>query len=144
MQIQIRAEIMLIDDQDFELIRNLKLRLQPSRNAVYAAFGKNGRVHRLLLGLNDRSLVVDHINGNGLDNRRCNLRVVTPQVNVKNRRVSRSKTNGMPPGMWPYRGKIAVQITDCGKKIFVGYFTCQDEALLALNKARLSLGRPMI
>lgn len=135
---------MLIDDDDLHLINGLKLRLQKSRNATYAAFGKNGRVHRLILGLTDKNVVVDHINGEGLDNRRSNIRAVSSSENVKNRRVSRSKKSGMLPGMWPYRGKIAVQITNNGKKIFVGYFDSKEDAREALNRARIGIGRPPV
>ncbi len=142
--IPIGDQKMLIDAADASLIEGLKLRLQPSRNTQYAYFESRGIVHRLIMGLSNPKLVVDHINGNGLDNRRSNLRVVTPSENVRNRRVSRSKSNGLPPGIWPYRDKLAVQITDRGKKIFVGYFTDEESAKIALNKARQSIGRPPV
>ena len=142
--IQIKDQAMLIDDCDARLFDGLTLRIQPSRNSVYAAFGKNGRAHRLIMGVTDPNLVVDHINGNGLDNRRENLRVVTSAENVKNRRVSRAKNNGLPPGIWPYRGKLAVQITENGKKKFVGYFSDEESARIALNNARQSIGRPAV
>lgn len=143
-EIQISDKRMLIDAEDLHLFSGLALRLQPSRNCVYAAFGKNGRAHRLVMGVSDPSKVIDHINGDGLDNRKGNLRIVTSSENTKNRRNSRSKTNGLPPGIWAYRGRLAVQITENGKKIFVGYFDCEKEARIRLNEARLLLGRPPV
>ena len=135
---------MLVDESDMHLFDGVKLWPYKNRNATYAFFNGRKAAHRLIMGVTDQSLVVDHLNGDGLDNRRCNLRVVTPSVNAKNRRVSRSKTNGMPPGMWPYRDRIAVQITNDGKKIFVGYFLSIEDAHRALNTAREKLGRPPV
>lgn len=143
-EIPVNNKVMLIDEEDVHLFDGITLRIQPSRNCVYAAFGKNGRAHRLIMGVHDPMLVVDHINGNGLDNRKTNLRVVTPSENVKNRRVSRSKKNALPPGIWPYRNKLSVQITNNGKKIFVGYFEDEATARSALNQARQSIGRPPV
>ncbi|WP_092000094.1 HNH endonuclease [Polaromonas sp. OV174] len=135
---------MLIDEADMHLFDGIKLWPFKNRNATYAFSSGRIAAHRLIMGVTDRSLVVDHINGDGLDNRRGNLRVVTVSVNSKNRRVSRSKTAGMLPGMWPYRDRIAVQISNDGKKIFVGYFLNFEEAHQALNVARLKLGRPPV
>jgi len=44
-------------------------------------------LHHIVLGNPPTGLQVDHINNNKLDNRRANLRFVTPQINVLNRRV---------------------------------------------------------
>lgn len=54
----------------------------------YALTEKNGkevRMHRMILGTKDADLVVDHINRNRLDNRKQNLREMTPIENANNR-----------------------------------------------------------
>lgn len=60
----------------------------------YRSFG------RVVMSLNDPSYVIDHINGNVLDNRTSNLRICRQGQNVKNRRRSRNKT--------PYKGLVSV------------------------------------
>lgn len=62
------------------------------RRGAYAATpigGKLVRMHHVLLGDIPEGFVVDHINGDGLDNRRSNLRVCLPEENARNRRKTR-------------------------------------------------------
>lgn len=83
----------LIDEEDFDLVSRYKWSYSDTGNGKgYAranAVRENGMrcglyMHRLLMG--NPTGVVDHINHDELDNRRCNLRVVTKSENIANRR----------------------------------------------------------
>lgn len=52
-------------------------------------------MHRVILGCKDSSEWGDHINGNRLDNRRVNLRIVEPTENTRNRRVAKNSKSGV-------------------------------------------------
>ena len=81
----------LIDDEDYEEISQYKWHVVEGKSVNYAArSGKDetGKpihilLHRQLMNP-PKGMVVDHINGDGLDNRRVNLRVVTHGENIKN------------------------------------------------------------
>ena len=81
-------QIMLIDKCDYIYIKSLGVKsiwAGKNGNLLYAVCnvnGKRSRVHRLLI---PESEAVDHINHNGLDNRRFNLRPVTNRANQSNR-----------------------------------------------------------
>ena len=79
-----------IDDADLILIQSVNWQALPSGNTSYASgITKTGGIkkpvlmHRLIMTC-PAGMVVDHINGNGLDNRRENLRVVTHKENSQN------------------------------------------------------------
>ena len=74
------------------------MRVHNSDSLFYAIVCKKDRVnlmHRVLLYA-PPGMVIDHINGNGLDNRYENLRVVSHAVNMKNRKVHKNNRSGMP------------------------------------------------
>ena len=86
----------LVDDEDYEHYSRYKWHAQQRPGKTYAmrrqrreevGSGKRSKVymHRLIMG-SPPGLFIDHINGNGLDNRRSNLRIVTPFQNQGNRR----------------------------------------------------------
>jgi hypothetical protein len=95
----------------------------------------NGRfelvyMHRLILNAGPDQLV-DHVNRNKLDNRRCNLRLATPQQNGQNKRVSPlSNTHLKGVGWHKRRRKYHARIQLQGMRCHLGFF--QDAELAAL------------
>lgn len=81
----------IIDIDDIEKVKNIKWRLSKRKHTSYVyGFTPEKRViklHRLITDCPD-NLVVDHINHNGLDNRKINLKVCTTKENNQNLRKS--------------------------------------------------------
>ena len=101
-------------------------------------------MHRLiLLGSPDkafslgRSVIVDHRNGNGLDNRRCNVRQCTQSQNGMNRGacVSTSRYKGVSVSARKRGKKWCAYIGRNGKTFNLGSFDNEEDAAIAYNVA---------
>jgi hypothetical protein len=97
----------MVDAEDYEWLNHYRWHANPSKpnGTIYAARCVGHRsvlMHRMIMNP-PPGMVVDHINGNGLDNRRCNLRIVPPAVNAQNRR-KRAGGKSRFIGVYP-RGK---------------------------------------
>jgi hypothetical protein len=78
--------ITLVDDEDFEELNKHSWYIKRSANIVYAMSKINKKptlMHRLLMKFPE-GMCVDHINHNGIDNRKCNLRICTVAQNAMN------------------------------------------------------------
>lgn len=102
-----RGHVAIVDEDDYEWLSQFKWYARESDTQVYAARmivqdGKRKalRMHRAIMGVNDDQ-IVDHINRNGLDNRRANLRIATPQQNRWNTGYRRREkdANYFPQGV---------------------------------------------
>lgn len=106
--------------------------------AVFNSYGKPTRMHRLILGVTDPSIVIDHIDCNGLNNRRSNLRLsLSQRHNCANRLMSAKNTSGFKGVSWyPLKGKWHAQIGR-GGKAHIGYFDNSHEAARAYDAAAI-------
>ena len=134
----------LVDDDDFEWLSQHKWTYKRrDRHTGYAyrnvyensKFVKSVYMHRAILEAGPEE-EVGHVSGDGLDNRRCNLRICTHAQNSQNRR--RGRENGVSQ----YRGvrprpndRWAAEITTCGKQMYLGLFDSEVEAAIAYNCA---------
>ena len=103
--------------------------------------GKSFYMHRLIM-IPDVNLQVDHINGDTLDNRTCNLRIATPAQNSQAGAIKRKGTTSKFRGVYwdkQYRKWRSVYEIS-GKKHYVGRFDSEIEAAKAWNEATQKAG----
>jgi hypothetical protein len=133
-----QGKVAIVDDKDFDKVKNLKWFHHfgyAKRNFFINKKWVIISMHRLILGLGRGDVrQVDHINGNGLDNRRKNLRLCTNSQNQMNKIVNNKygykgifKTNR--PKKW------GVRIYKNKKRFTIGYFYEKIEAAKAYNEA---------
>ena len=89
-----QGKVAVVDDEDYEMLIGLGVRW--CLNDGYAFNAQYGRMHRFLMSA-PTNRMVDHVNGDKLDNRRENLRLATSSENQANRRAVRgaSKFKGV-------------------------------------------------
>ena len=141
------AKFALVDDADYEWLNQWKwCAMSVKRNfyAVRRSPRKEGKqytilMHRLILGLiNSDGKQADHIDGNGLNNQRRNLRIATNQENHFNSAKHKHSSSKFKGVSWDVkRRKWETQIMLNGKRIFLGYFQDEIEAAKAYDKAAI-------
>jgi len=139
--------VALVDDCDYSLVNRYKWRVKPDLYTCYVirTVHLNGkrtsvRLQRQILSPPPH-LVVNFINGNGLDCRRENMRLCTQAENLRYRRLFRNSTSGYKGVYEQYPGKWTAYISDDGRNRFVGTYDTPEEAANAYNRhARWSYG----
>ena len=130
---------MIFSDKHKHLLKH-NWRDLPSKHLTYAIAtidGKQVLAHRLIAELEGWNLsdkVLDHINGNGLDNRIENLQVVTQSQNMMKQRKPAGCSSGYK-GVMRFRDKWRSRITVNGKTKSLGVYKTEQEAALAYNFA---------
>ena len=83
-----------VDDEDFDWLNQWKwCAIVRDEVCVYAYSNKKGLMHRLILELTDSKVHTDHIDRDGLNNQRSNLRRCTPIQNNYNKGSDRNSTS---------------------------------------------------
>lgn len=134
-----RGKVAFVDDEDYEMLVAVgSWHAHRSRNVEYAdhitphdANGKQTtiKMHHLIMNV-PKGMQIDHIDGNGLNNQKNNLRVVTNRINHMNRQwVRKSKYPGIT---WERRREHWVaQAQIDGKHIHIGSFPTEELAYQA-------------
>lgn len=136
--------VAIIDDEDFEAVsrhRWVLVALGRNQTHVYAVravgHGRKGRrnqmLHQFLLGKQE-GMVIDHINGNGLDCRRANLRACTQGQNCANKR-RKEGCSSIYKGVSRERNRFCARITGDGHQRRLGQFETEVEAAVAYDTA---------
>jgi hypothetical protein len=136
-----KGKFAIVDADDYHRLNRHNWYAQKSRNCYYARRVVNigGRrkalpMHREILEVGD-NMMVDHINHNGLDNRKSNLRAATAMQNAWNNKRKRGRNKFRGVSWNKVENKWQAQLGHAGQHINVGYFDDEVEAARAYDEA---------
>lgn len=125
----------IIDTDDLQRCLERKWHIKRSKNTNYVMTNINGKqtfLHRFILNYyGDKD--IDHINRNGMDNRKNNLRIIEHSDNIRNQSIDRKGIKRVPSG------KYQVTITKNYKTHYLGTFETYELALDARTNAEKEL-----
>lgn len=140
--------VAIVDDEDYQRLIDMgPWNASKGTNTYYARrietrpIRKTIRMHRLILGIDDSSIQVDHINGDGLLNIKDNLRICTHQQNNYNQQKQKGKHSSIYKGVcWrcdclKWRARITID----NHRTTIGHYDSEEEAAIAYDSMARSL-----
>lgn len=138
----------LVDDEDYDELIKHKWHICKKQHTQYAMscfvksmdkshplYHKHTKMHRYILGITDPNTYIDHIDGNGLNNHKSNLRVCTNSENQQNyikKRKSTSCFNGVSYSPKSRIGKRwTCRVSNNKDRILIGYYPTELDAAIA-------------
>lgn len=142
-----------VDDEDYDYLIQWKWNTgRPERGLKYAGRmpwikgkGRGGRIkmHRVIMGVTDPKILVDHVDRNPLNNQRSNLRIATASQNCSNVGPKSAKYKGVYKKKYPIKSGETFKWAGKCMKDRRGYYTklCEtpEEAALEYNKLAIKL-----
>ncbi len=136
-----RHKYALVDPQDYQKLAPYHWHLFEGKSkncyAIRYEDGKFTKMHRVIMNA-PAGKIVDHKNGNGLDNTRANLRFATcaqNNYNVRRTKKGSSRYRGVCCHKRKRTNKWHAYINYNGKKLFLGYFENEQDAARAHDEA---------
>lgn len=141
-----QGKFAIVDDCEFEKASQLKWCAMKMKNTYYAGRHvplENGKettlyMHHFLFGKTLKGYMYDHKNGNGLDNQKDNIILVTNRQNMQN--IHTVKSSKYPGVIWCGTNKKWRAMFYNKKNIHIGYFHTEDEAFIAYKNALKGIG----
>jgi hypothetical protein len=139
------GHVMLVDEADVPLLAQYQWKAHRYGDGLWYATATSTRptlyAHRFITEA-QRGWDVDHINGNGLDNRRSNLRVVPHRLNLANQRPQLGRSSRFKGVSYFKSGnrikRWVASIKVDGRKSTIGYFLNEEEAARAYDQAAIA------
>lgn len=133
-----KGYVALVDDVDFAKVSAHPWHALVRANTVYAQARVPGAgkvyLHRFILGMQrGDGMQVDHIDHDGLNNTRANLRAVAPGENNRNRRGATSRSITGVLGISPHQGGFVAGISVGGRRIYIATAASAAEAARQRN-----------
>lgn len=133
-----KGEEFLFDKEDYPLIKKYTWYIDGYGYVVTNIKKNPTRMHRLILGITDKKIMIDHVYHNKNDNRKSQLRVCSNAENSRNMTVSRNNQSGVTGVYFDNdRGKWHAQIRVDRKEIFLGRYDNFDDAVKARKEAEI-------
>lgn len=127
----------IIDNDDYETLALLNWN-KHKLGYAYRLIWKNGKcvgsmyMHRIIL--HEPVGIIDHINRNRLDNRKCNLRITNKSMNALNAPPQNNNTSGHRGIDCNKRGKWIARIKVNKKQHYLGCFATKEQAIACRKK----------
>jgi hypothetical protein len=143
-----QGKFSLVDDEDFDELNQYKWYAHKNKGGIWYVDRtikyvdekhKTISMHRKIMDF-PSGKDIDHVNHDGLDNRKCNLRVCTRSQNKKNARLSKNNSSGLKGVHWNKRNKKWMALIAKDKKrIYLGLFDDKTEAGRVVDRKALEL-----
>lgn len=136
-----KGEDFFFDLEDYDKVKDYTWRISSNGYVVAKDIfnsPKEIKLHRLVMGITEQNIFVDHIYHNKVDNRKSQLRLVTPQQNAANNVFRKNNTSGHKGVYWHNLAQKWLALIQYDKQLInLGLYENIEDAINARHEAEL-------